>query len=167
MFLCFYISNIYYISVCRIKIIITLFWQNQDRQSAFSCLLFYLQINDNPCLIRYLSISFTLAISWSSAAQKIGVSHRLHPSPISLYKALYGFLTAQSSLPIPSAMDSNLTPSSAKLSPFPAYHFSLIHLLCYHSHFGLQKGQKNRCRLWTTPNSNRWDLCYFLKANNE
>ena len=99
----FYVFTVFYISVCRTKMIIVLFWKTKTGNLLFPCLCFYLWINDTPCLIRYLSISFTLAISRSSAAQKIGVSHRLHPFPISLYKALYGVLTAENGYSIPSS----------------------------------------------------------------
>ena len=86
--------------------------------------------------------SFALAMDRSCAAQKIGVSHRLHPFPISLYKALYGVLTAKSSFFIPSAIGSNFTPFMARLTSFPCMSLSLIHFLLSHSHFELYNGQK-------------------------
>ena len=84
------------------------------RSFCFS-LFAFLSVNHSKfCLIPSLAIFFTTAIDQSFAAQKIGAAYRLHPFPISLHKALYGVLTAQSSFLILPAIDSNFTPSTAK-----------------------------------------------------
>ena len=98
----------------------------QAMQSFCFSLFVFLSVNHSKfCFIRSFGGILLTAIIQSFAAQKIGAAYRLHPFPISLHKALYGVLTAQSNFPILLCHWFQLHTFYGKTAPFPCMPLSL------------------------------------------
>ncbi len=97
----FYVFTVVYILYKRL-------WNENDNCSGSDktkttnllSLFVFLSVNHSKfCFIRSLAVFFQQPLTDLLLHKKIGAAYRLHPFSISLYKALYGVLTAQSSFP--------------------------------------------------------------------